>query len=69
MIITDLAPLLKNNISRYSLVTATAKRAREIADKANADKILLEEKPVTMAVDELLSGEYVIIEPKEIRNL
>lgn len=69
MIITDLAPLLKNNISRYSLVTATAKRAREIADKANADKVLLDEKPVTMAVDELLSGEYVIIEPKEIRNL
>ena len=28
----DLSVLLKNHVSRYSLVTATAKRARAIAD-------------------------------------
>ena len=31
----DLSVLLKNHVSRYSLVTATAKRARAIADEAH----------------------------------
>lgn len=57
------------NISRYSLVTATAKLARQISDKADEDKEIIIEKPVTLALDKLLSGEYTIEEPEEIRNL
>ena len=65
----DLRGVLTNHLSRYSLVTATAKRAREIAEKAEAEKIAMTEKPVSVALEELLNGEYVIVEPEEIRNI
>lgn len=65
----DLSGILKDHLSRYSLVTATAKRAREISEKAKAEGEILTEKPVTLALDEILDGEYVIVEPEEIRNL
>ncbi len=65
----DLRGVLKNHLSRYSLVTATAKRAREIAEDAEENKIIMTEKPVSVALDEILAGEYVIVEPEEIRNI
>ncbi len=65
----DLRNILKNHLSRYSLVTATAKRAREIAEDAEANKIAMTEKPVSVALEELLNGDYVIVEPEEIRNI
>lgn len=65
----DLRNVLKNHLSRYSLVTATAKRAREIAEDAEANKIAMTEKPVSVALAEILNGDYVIVEPEEIRNI
>ena len=65
----DLSGILQNNISRYSLVTATAKIAREIAMEAEAKGEPLTEKPVSIALEEILDGEYVIVEPEEIRNI
>ncbi len=65
----DLRGVLKNHLSRYSLVTATAKRAREISEHAEANKIIMTEKPVSVAIDEIIKGEYVIVEPEEIRNI
>ncbi len=65
----DLKDVLEGNVSRYSLVRATAKRAREIAQEAEEEKILLTEKPVSIAIDEIIKGEYEIVEPEEIRNL
>ncbi|MBQ3045786.1 MAG: DNA-directed RNA polymerase subunit omega [Clostridia bacterium] len=65
----DLRGVLKNHLSRYSLVTATAKRAREIAENAEENKIIITEKPVSMALEEILDGDYVIVEPEEIRNI
>lgn len=65
----DLRGVLKNHLSRYSLVTATAKRARDIAEKAEENKDILTEKPVSLAIDEILDGKYVIVEPEEIRNI
>ncbi len=65
----DLRNVLKNHLSRYSLVTATAKRAREIAEDAEANKIAMTEKPVSVALEEILNGDYVIVEPEEIRNI
>ncbi len=65
----DLRGVLKNHLSRYSLVTATAKRAREISEKAEEDKIIMTEKPVSLAIDEIIKGDYVIVEPEEIRNI
>lgn len=65
----DLSEVLKDNISRYSLVTATAKRAREISAKADEDGEIITEKPVSLALEEIINGDYVIVEPEEIRNI
>lgn len=65
----DLRLLLKGDISRYSLVTAVAKRARDIVSEAKEENEIIEEKPISMAVDELLEGKFEIVEPKEIHNV
>ena len=65
----DLSSVLSNHMSRYSLVRATAKRAREISEEAEEEGIILIEKPVSIAIDEIIEGKYKIIEPDEIKNL
>ena len=65
----DLRNVLKNKTSRYSLVTAVAKRARDIAIDAQENGDVLDEKPVSLALDEIINGKYVIVEPEEIRNI
>ena len=65
----DLKGILKNNVSRYSLVIAASKRAREISEDAEEKGEILIEKPVSLAIDELLSKKYLIIEPDEIKGL
>ena len=69
MINPDLRKVLKNHLSRYSLVTATAKRARAISEEAEENKELLTEKPVSLAIEEIINGDYVIVEPEEIRHI
>ena len=65
----DLRNVLKNRTSRYSLVSAIAKRAREISSDAQENGEILNEKPVSIALDEIITGEYVVVEPEEIRNI
>lgn len=65
----ELKNVLKNHLSRYSLVTATAKRAREISERADEDGEILIEKPVSLALDEIVEGKFKIIEPEEIRYI
>lgn len=65
----DLRNVLKNNMSRYSLVTAVAKRAREIALDAEENNEVLSEKPVSLALDEIISGEIEIVESEDVKNL
>ena len=65
----DLKNVLKNHLSRYSLVTATAKRARQISDEALENGEIMVEKPISIALDEIVEGKYKVIEPEEIRNL
>ncbi len=65
----DLKDVLKDHLSRYSLVTATAKRARAISDDAIENEEIIVEKPVSLALDEIVAGRYKIIEPEEIRNI
>ena len=72
MINIDLKPMLKGGISRYSLCVAVAKLSRELNDEAierkEKEKILPEEKPVSLAVDKILAGEYEIKESDEIKK-
>ncbi len=65
----DLRNVLKNHTSRYSLVSAVAKRAREISSEAQENEEILKEKPVSIALDEIINGKYVVVEPEEIRNI
>ena len=62
----DLRNVLKDNMSRYSLVTAVAKRAREIALEAEENEEILSEKPVSLALDEIISGKIEIVESEEV---
>lgn len=64
----DLKELLKNTNSRYSLVVATAKRARQIQDEAIENEVMLDEKVVSLAIDDLHDGKYVVEEPEEIKT-
>jgi DNA-directed RNA polymerase subunit omega len=48
--------------SRYSLVVAVAKRAREISNAAEARGEILIEKPVDLAVQDFVNHKYRIIE-------
>ena len=64
----DLKKMLKNVNSRYSLVVGTAKRAREIRDEAIAREEHIDVKTVSMAIDEILDGKYVVEEPEEIKS-
>ena len=59
----DLKKLLKNCNSRYSLVIGTAKRAREIREDAVKREVLLDTKTVSLAIDDILNGKYVVEEP------
>ena len=64
----DLKELLKNTNSRYSLVVATAKRARQIKDEAIENEVMLDEKVVSLAIDDLHDGKYIVEEPEEIKT-
>lgn len=48
--------------SRYSLVVAISKRAREISAEAERKREILEEKPVEVAVQEYIDHKYTMIE-------
>ena len=52
----NLAKVLSNHLSRYSLVIATAKRAREISEEAEANGEILTEKPVSLALEEIVQA-------------
>lgn len=65
----SLRKVLSNHLSRYSLVIATAKEAREISEKAEEEGEILTEKPVSLALEKIVNGEVTIIEPEEIRNI
>ena len=69
MLNQDLSKVLSGNISRYSLVTATAKRARDISNKNLEDKVVTTEKAVSLALNDLLEDKYRIVEPEEIANV
>ena len=52
--------LLKNSKNRYELVIATAKRARQIAQKDGVKTDKNQESPVTRAAEEIAEGKVKI---------
>ena len=59
MLNPNLDAILEGN-ARYSLVIATAKRAREISDAALEKGEIITEKPVSLALDEFIHGQREI---------
>ena len=56
----DLRNVLKNRTSRYSLVTAVAKRARVVSETPDLSEKCGTEKPVSYALEEFLDGKLEI---------
>ena len=54
---------LKGNDSRYAVVIAVAKRAREISQDAEDKSIILTEKPVSLAINDFTEGDYKLMYP------
>lgn len=57
MLYPPIANLLDQVEGRYLLVNVVAKRARQISQEANDEKLELPEKPVTMAIKEVAAGQ------------
>lgn len=55
--------MLKNKTTRYSLVIAVAKRAREISAEIEESGRVVDEKPVLMAIEDFKNHKYSILEP------
>lgn len=53
MLNPSIGKLISSCDSRYKLVLDVAKRARQIASKAEKDGEIITEKPVTLAMDEM----------------
>ena len=60
MLYPPMGTLIKKVDSRYMLVNVAAKRARQIADEAEAEGRTLVEKPVSAAINEIADGKLII---------
>ena len=56
MLYPPISELLTHIDSRYLLVNVVARRARQIAEEAEETGTHLDEKPVTLAIDEVSEG-------------
>ena len=59
MLHPSMTDLLEKVDNRYLLVNVAAKRAREIAEVAEMNEVKLSEKPVTLALEDIVSGRVV----------
>lgn len=65
MLYPSIMELMKKAESRYSLVIAASKRAREICEETEDGKDLDGAKGITRAVSEIESGDVLIIEGRD----
>lgn len=56
MLYPPMSELLKHIDSRYLLVNVVARRARQLSIEAEQEGFKLEEKPVTLAIQEVADG-------------
>lgn len=57
--------LFEGKQSKYALVVGVAKRARQITQTFEEEKIVTEDKPVLIAIDEIKNHELNLLEPDE----
>lgn len=63
MLYPAIGELEKVTKSRYALVIVTAKRARQLSEASEANKIQLEDKPVKLAIKDIASGKVTCKTP------
>lgn len=61
----DVDELFEGRQSKYALVVGVSKRAREITQELIDEKIVTEEKPVLLAIDEIKDHKINLLEPDE----
>lgn len=61
MLYPPVAEITEKVGSRYLLVNAVAKRAREISDQEEETGVHGEKKPVSAAIDEIYSGKVTVV--------
>jgi len=59
MLHPSMTELLEKVDNRYLLVNVAAKRARQIAEEAEINEVRLNEKPVKLALDDIVDGKIV----------
>ena len=64
MLYPPMSELLKNVNNRYLLVNLIARRSRQISEEAEELGIALEDKPVTIAINEVAEGKIRASVPK-----
>ena len=64
----DLRDVMEEVSSRYALVSAVAKRAREISAEAKEEGETLSNKAVSIALDEIINGDVKVIEVDDENN-
>lgn len=64
MLYPPMSELLKNVNNRYLLVNVVARRSRQIATDADTLGIPLEDKPVTIAINEVAEGKIQVSTPE-----
>ena len=62
MLTPEIGKLLEETDSPYSLVIAIAKRARDIVGEYAEEKREMEEKPVSIAIEEFSEHKYRVVE-------
>lgn len=60
---------LKDGDSRYTMVMLAAKRARQIVEGSEALVESKSQKPVTIAIEEILAGKVNYLNPSEYTEL
>ena len=58
MLYPAMTKLTEHIPNRYMMVNVVARRARQIAQEAEVNGEPLEEKPVTLAIDEVAEGRF-----------
>lgn len=66
MLYPPMHELLKKIPNRYLLVNIAAKRARDIGDEVEATGVQVSEKPVSMALDDIINERIHAVEAAEI---
>lgn len=61
----DVDELFEGKQSKYALVVGVSKRARQITQTFEEEKIVTEDKPVLLAINEIKNHEMNLLEPDE----